>query len=185
MQKPSKQPTYRQHGYSRISYDCSEYPTAEHFPYCHSWHAISFKKFFFLNWERVRWPRAFNLLQGRFCTGRTQLHHAAASGRTRLHAKPSSGHYWTWSNVLRIVLHRGNNCIPTPAIENTDVIRNRLPVRQYIQRCQPNFTPGHHAAGRHIGRKFCYVNWRPRCFGDFLSVFPVCTDDFMNWIIAN
>ena len=43
-----------------------------------------------------RLPRAFNLLQGRFCTGadttayaivsgRTQLHYAAASGRTRLH----------------------------------------------------------------------------------------------------
>ena len=43
-----------------------------------------------------RRPRAFNLLQGRFCTGadttayanvsgRTQLHYAAASGRTRLH----------------------------------------------------------------------------------------------------
>ena len=43
-----------------------------------------------------RRPRAFNLLQGRFCTGadttayanmsgRTQSHYAAASGRTRLH----------------------------------------------------------------------------------------------------
>ena len=69
-----------------------------------------------------RRPRAFNLLQGRFCTGadttayanvsgRTQLHYAAASGRTRLHMQNRPRHYCICNNVLRIVLHRGHNCM--------------------------------------------------------------------------
>ena len=56
-----------------------------------------------------RRPRAFSLLQGRFCmgadttayanvSGRTQLHYAAASGRTQLHT----------------LLHRGHNCMGRP-----------------------------------------------------------------------
>ena len=72
-------------------YDCSEYPTAEHFP-CHSWHVLSLWKMA----NVFRRPRAF-ILQGRF-----RIHEGIHN---------SNANYSICKNVLRIVLHRGHNCM--------------------------------------------------------------------------
>ena len=81
----------------------------------------------FMTWQKManvfRRPSAFNSLQGRFCTGAdttayanvswwTHLHYAAGiRADTVAYAKPSGGHYCICNTVLRIVLHRGHNCM--------------------------------------------------------------------------
>ena len=69
-----------------------------------------------------RRPRAFNLLHGRICKGRTQLHMQMCPGRHNciLQQHPS-GHdcickivrrtLLICNNVLRLILHRGHNCM--------------------------------------------------------------------------
>ena len=55
------------------------------------------------------------LLQGRFCTGADTTAYANVRRSVRAdmiaYAKPSGGHYCICNNVLRIVLHRGHNCM--------------------------------------------------------------------------
>ena len=57
---------------------------------------------------------AFNLLEGRFCTG----------ADTTAYAKPSGEHYCICSNVFQIVLHRVHNCMRhRPSIRTSPFLR--------------------------------------------------------------
>ena len=82
-------------------------PNGRTFPW-HSWHALSLQTMA----NVFHRPRAFNILQGRFCTVADTFAYANVSGRTQLHyAKPFGKQYCICNNVLRIVLHRWNNCM--------------------------------------------------------------------------
>ena len=59
-----------------------------------------------------RRSRAFNILHGRFCKGRTQLHMQMCPGGHNCIMQQRPGrHYCIFNNVLRIILHRGHNCM--------------------------------------------------------------------------
>ena len=80
-----------------VFYDCSDHPTAEH-------HVQQLVKNHMAN--VFRRARAFNLLQGRFCTGRTQTAYANVAGRTQMHYAAASGRkpYPNWWLRLRMLL---------------------------------------------------------------------------------
>ena len=63
-------------------------------------------------------PRAFNLLQGRFCTGQTQLHICkyaymllCPGGHNCILQQRPGGHDYICKTVLRTVLHTGHSCM--------------------------------------------------------------------------
>ena len=73
-----------------------------------------------------------------FAWGRTQLHMQMCPGghncimhqrpgRPIAYAKPSGGHYCICNNVLRILLHRGHNCMGHPPSRNAQPIKPGTP----------------------------------------------------------